>query len=101
MTGPVVRPAPTVDELSRAFWTGGGHRPAPHHVPRRPRTAVIEGELPLNASGGQLSEGRYVGFGHLHEVCQQLRFWAGDRQMPSARSARSAAGVARSPRHSC
>jgi acetyl-CoA acetyltransferase len=47
------------------------------------RTA-LDGDLPLNTSGGQLSEGRYVGFGHVHEVCQQLRNRAGERQVRDA-----------------
>jgi acetyl-CoA acetyltransferase len=47
------------------------------------RTALT-GELPLNTSGGQLSEGRYVGFGHVHEVCQQLRGRATGGQVEGA-----------------
>jgi acetyl-CoA acetyltransferase len=44
----------------------------------------LNGQLPLNTSGGQLSEGRYLGFGLIHEVCQQLRKRAFGRQVPDA-----------------
>lgn len=44
----------------------------------------LTGELPLNTSGGQLSEGRYVGFGLVHEICQQLRHRATGRQVVGA-----------------
>ncbi|MCX7863417.1 MAG: thiolase family protein [Novosphingobium sp.] len=49
------------------------------------RTAVT-GELPLNTSGGQLSAGRFHGFGHIHEACVQLWGRGGERQVPGART---------------
>ncbi|MGV3768960.1 MAG: thiolase family protein [Sphingobium phenoxybenzoativorans] len=42
---------------------------------------ALAGELPLNTSGGQLSEGRVHGYGYLHEACLQLRAAAGARQI--------------------
>ena len=45
---------------------------------------AMDGELPLNPHGGQLSAGRLHGYGFLHEACVQLRGQGADRQVPGA-----------------
>ncbi|MDE2405339.1 MAG: thiolase family protein [Sphingomonadales bacterium] len=52
----------------------GGHRIA------------LDGELPINTGGGQLSAGRFHGYGHTHEACVQLWGRGGERQVRGARS---------------
>jgi acetyl-CoA acetyltransferase len=44
----------------------------------------LGGELPLNTSGGQLSAGRFHGYGHTHEACIQLWKRGGERQVCDA-----------------
>jgi acetyl-CoA acetyltransferase len=42
---------------------------------------ALDGALPLNTYGGQLSAGRMHGYWVLHEACLQLRGQAGERQL--------------------
>lgn len=50
-------------------------------------TIAIEGDLPLNPHGGQLSAGRTHGFGFFLEAVTQLRGAAGERQVADCRVA--------------
>jgi acetyl-CoA acetyltransferase len=45
----------------------------------------LGGVLPMNTSGGQLSAGRFHGYGHIFEACRQLWGQAGARQVPGAK----------------
>jgi acetyl-CoA acetyltransferase len=54
---------------------------------------ALDGELPLNTGGGQLSGGRLHGYGFLHEACVQLWEEGAARQVPGGpRVAVAAAG---------
>jgi acetyl-CoA acetyltransferase len=47
----------------------------------------LDGELPLNTGGGQLSAGRLHGYGHIHEACIQLWRRGEGRQVADASTA--------------
>jgi acetyl-CoA acetyltransferase/uncharacterized OB-fold protein len=51
------------------------------------RRIALDGDLPVNPHGGQLSEGRTHGYGFIYEAVAQLRHDAGERQVPDARCA--------------
>ncbi|MFE9322571.1 thiolase family protein [Nocardia sp. NPDC052278] len=59
------------------------------------RRISLEGELPLNTGGGQLSAGRLHGCGLLYEACIQLWGLGGDRQAGNPRAV--AVGVGGGP----
>jgi acetyl-CoA acetyltransferase len=60
----------------------------------------LDGRLPINPHGGQLSAGRLHGYGFLHEACVQLWREAGDRQIAKDLEL-AAVGVGGGPEAGC
>ena len=50
------------------------------------KNTAVDGDLPLNTSGGQLSAGRFHGYGHIHEAATQLWGRGAGRQVPGAKT---------------
>ena len=50
------------------------------------QTLKLFGRIPMSTHGGNLSEGRVQGMGHVLEAVLQLRGEAGERQVPNARN---------------
>jgi acetyl-CoA acetyltransferase len=60
----------------------------------------LDGELPVNTQGGQLSGGRLHGMGYLHEACTQL--WGeGDERQVAGEPKLAAVGVGGGPVSGC
>jgi acetyl-CoA acetyltransferase len=51
------------------------------------RRIALDGDVPVNPHGGQLSEGRTHGYGFVYEAVAQLRHEAGERQVADATTA--------------
>ncbi|MHB2024877.1 MAG: thiolase family protein [Mycobacteriales bacterium] len=65
-----------------------------------PERFSLNGPLPINTHGGQLSAGRLHGYGFLHEACMQLWGQAGDRQVKHDLEV-AAVGVGGGPEAGC
>jgi acetyl-CoA acetyltransferase len=80
---------PLLEQQTSYFWTGGAEGQL--LIARCERCYRYQ-QLPMNTSGGQLSAGRFHGYGHTYEACQQLWGLGGERQVQGARVCAVASG---------
>lgn len=74
----------TLNWLENIGWCGRGEAPAflRQHWDADADVVRIDGRIPMNTHGGNLSEGATQASGHTREAVQQLRGECGDRQVP-------------------
>jgi acetyl-CoA acetyltransferase len=73
----------TLNWIENAGWCGKGEAGAylRQHWDADRDVALLDGRVPFNTHGGNLSEGATQGSGHTREAIMQLRGEAGDRQV--------------------
>jgi acetyl-CoA acetyltransferase len=74
----------TLNWIENLGWCGKGEAPAflREHWDKQADIVRINGRIPMNTHGGNLSEGATQGSGHTREAVMQLRGECGDRQVP-------------------
>jgi acetyl-CoA acetyltransferase len=74
----------TLNWIENVGYCGKGEAPAflRQHWDDAANAVRIDGRMPLNPHGGNLSEGATQGSGHVREAVVQLRGEAGERQVP-------------------
>jgi acetyl-CoA acetyltransferase len=65
------------------------------------KAIALNGVLPINTNGGQLSEGRTHGLGYAHEACLQLWGRGGERQIKTKPPKVAAVAAGGGPLGSC
>lgn len=76
----------TLNWIENVGWCGPGEAGAfvRQHWREDEATVWIDGRVPMNTHGGNLSEGATQGAGHVREAVQQLRGEAAERQVPGS-----------------
>jgi acetyl-CoA acetyltransferase len=79
----------TLNWLENAGWCQHGEAGLflEHHWDKQENRVKINGRIPMNTHGGNLSEGATQGSGHVREAVMQLRGEAGSRQVSNCENA--------------